>query len=477
MADNARKKISTQIRTRSIGVPSEFSILLILSPIVHLLAIALLGIASALAVSIIYIFIGSALGAVIGYGAEQLLKKIGYSLEQLPKISKEEGSPTPISIAFMALGGFLGLIFFFTQGTATESFKFGFLYSPTLIFLLLMVGVIAVRSFETITNSNIIFAFKLPSIVRSKVTPTSIKIPLSFFLYYSLLSVGVAFFLAVKITGIYHEFLPGMEKQINTGSQNLSEEFGLLAHTLSPLLSPQRSIALAFMAGLLWTFWVHLGLNWIVSQSLWKAISVFLTAFFLNLVYLLVSYLLFRFLPGHQYLTDFVFFLNEVLRGAFRSTLSYLASIWRIDSDILHTLSQISTYIADVLSVLVRISARLVMFPEALAKVLQDIIHFIDRYNSTYFFFVVASALLWWRVARRELDAARRAMNADAYGPIRYTRWLSLLMRVTLFCLVLLMLFAGPGAFWILLLFVAILGLLVFFFPPLDWPTGPADEN
>lgn len=355
-------------------------------------------------------FIGGLLTFVIICGAYTGVGVIsGYILSGV--VTKTDGDHSGGAV----FGGFIGFVAgageSFGRGSGAANAVFGF--APALIFFVIVVVYFSARIYEHLGRRAI--AYPLGGL------PQPIAwVPLSVLVLICLMMIGPGFILATvgmaSWFGLLTELAPAAQAQQDVALGRLGDEMSGVFSAFSQLSFGEIALSLAIIVGVLWILFLYFGLNYLVTRSLRESVHVFILAFFLSLAYLLVSYALAAIFP--QTIEGFLAWVseyNEAVREAFLSSLRSIAWVFGVESFALENLEALALGVSRIVGAIFEMSARMAMLSEEMQASLAEIVAFKERFEATYLFFLLASAMMWRHSLQRQ--AAEKNAAADAASP------------------------------------------------------------
>lgn len=309
-------------------------------------------------------------------------------------------SPLMWIVVISALGG-AGVGLWMSWSTLFNFVPNFYLYAPALTFALLGFLWFVSRLFTQLTGSPI--GFVLPG---SRSAPQRALIALPTFALSGILAAGPVFMLTLSYLQPwvsdwwdFTEVLDRMRQEWRDGLAAFQAEAAELAILTEPLLQANVMVSLAIIIAIVWAFCVHIGVNWLVSRSLLKSLYVFVSAFFLNLIYVMVLFI-FDANEGEAsalvlQISGAIATVNDGIEHVFHQSLAIIFALLPVPEVVKDYLQQLGLLPARLVGLVFEIAAGITLLSEDLRRLFENFAAFKSRFDATYFFFLLASAILW----------------------------------------------------------------------------------
>lgn len=272
---------------------------------------------------------------------------------------------------------------------------------PAAIFVAVICAFIFTRKMES--------AFATAWGNRVNLFPCQFRITLSNYLLYIILSIGLAFAHLISYFVADIESLNGVNENVNfeitKGMAFIRFESAKIIDAVAAVRTAKPVQSVGILAMIVVIAAAYFGVNWFVSRSITRALSVLVTALILNGFY--IALLQIGAMGGDAIppwllpTVNFVVWADAEIANALISLLSSVGTAFEVDFSIAQKVFGAGPAIVNVLSALIDASASVALVPSSYRSILSEFREIREVFEARYFFFLIASGLMWGRVVVR----------------------------------------------------------------------------
>ncbi len=242
---------------------------------------------------------------------------------------------------------------------------------------------------------------------RLKAQVGTYRLNLRFFSFLSVISTGLLTFLIFTMFASYGFF----EEEHRRSEQGLGRALGSLERKIvdqidiiGTFLGPGEYLALgALFCSVAWALWLYLGVNYYVSRSIKYCIDIYLTAFVIDFLFTVISFVTLG--AGDTDFKSFVSFFNMVdawLRLVAMLPVRWFFGLFADFAPLFQAVETLISVLADTVFTALEIGIRTVFFADSALREL--VIGFIDfaRFLKVDFLFFLLSSLFYFKVRRKK---------------------------------------------------------------------------